>query len=440
MACTSVLSARYAADVPKDSHEALTIGRASRPRRTPLRPLPTMQKAAFQGCALHRLYPGQAAPHSLPADAGTQPRLPATQGGPRSPATRRLRAVSRDCDAPHPNAPEPPRTDSAKPGNQTAYRRAVTPTRIPRSFSLIYRTAGQPPEQSNRTSATPTPTPNSPDQKVPTKKRHPSSDHPRPLKITAPSHRRRAQALTAIDPWWCPPWNLYWQRGYYRARDAAASRPLRSERGFGALDDATARWLRIQCRTYDQLHPDLHHLLAGIGITAQTARALQVPPAAAKALRRAVTPAAPKPTPRPHAASEKLPRTRRARPAKAPTSPAVRHVPNLPPRPRAAASDTAPTWYRDSREPSSRPAPTQLNTATSPHPAPPGQTATPWAPGCSVSATAPNNAHATACPRYLLRGPAMGPLASGPGMTGSPCRTDDLGGGVTGPGRCRRRR
>ncbi|MFJ2967538.1 helicase associated domain-containing protein [Streptomyces collinus] len=81
----------------------------------------------------------------------------------------------------------------------------------------------------------------------------------------------RAQSLTAIDPW-CPPWNLYWQRGYYRARIAAASRPLRSERGFGALDDATARWLRIQCRTYDQLHPDQQRLLAEIGITAEVAR------------------------------------------------------------------------------------------------------------------------------------------------------------------------
>lgn len=34
-------------------------------------------------------------------------------------------------------------------------------------------------------------------------------------------------------------------------------------------------------------------------------------------------------------------------------------------------------------------------------------------------------------PRYLLRGPARGPLASGPGMTVAPCRTDDLGGGPT---------
>ncbi|PWJ07337.1 hypothetical protein DKG34_12245 [Streptomyces sp. NWU49] len=43
-------------------------------------------------------------------------------------------------------------------------------------------------------------------------------------------------------------------------------------------------------------------------------------------------------------------------------------------------------------------------------------------------------------PRYVFRGPARGPPASGPGMTVAPCRTDDLGGGVTGPGRCRRRR
>ncbi|GAA0899244.1 MULTISPECIES: TetR/AcrR family transcriptional regulator [Streptomyces violaceusniger group] len=43
-------------------------------------------------------------------------------------------------------------------------------------------------------------------------------------------------------------------------------------------------------------------------------------------------------------------------------------------------------------------------------------------------------------PRYLFRGPARGPLASGPGMTVPPCRRDDLGGGVTGSERCRWRR
>lgn len=43
-------------------------------------------------------------------------------------------------------------------------------------------------------------------------------------------------------------------------------------------------------------------------------------------------------------------------------------------------------------------------------------------------------------PRHGFSGPARGPLASGPGMTVPPCRTDDLEGGVTGPGRRRWRR
>src|SRR5690606_23615186 len=53
-----------------------------------------------------------------------------------------------------------------------------------------------------------------------------------------------------------------------------------------------------------------------------------------------------------------------------------------------------------------------------------------------VAGSAQHGGHASPCrhPRYVFRGPATGPLASGPGMTVSPCRTDDLGGGVTGPG------
>ncbi|MET9879166.1 DUF1643 domain-containing protein [Actinacidiphila glaucinigra] len=43
-------------------------------------------------------------------------------------------------------------------------------------------------------------------------------------------------------------------------------------------------------------------------------------------------------------------------------------------------------------------------------------------------------------PRYVFRGSAMEPLASGLGMTVSPCRRNDLGGGVTGPGGVRRSR
>jgi hypothetical protein len=83
----------------------------------------------------------------------------------------------------------------------------------------------------------------------------------------------RAQALTAIDPWWCPPWNLKWQRHYYRARDAAAGRRLQAENGFNALDDSgAADWLWRQCATYDELSEEQRQLLTGIGITPQVAR------------------------------------------------------------------------------------------------------------------------------------------------------------------------
>ncbi|MFB7459226.1 Helicase associated domain protein [Streptomyces sp. NPDC056188] len=83
----------------------------------------------------------------------------------------------------------------------------------------------------------------------------------------------RQQALHAIDPWWCPPWNLRWQRHYYRARDAAASRPLHPDNGFSDLDDSgTADWLWRQCATYDELHPEQRQLLTDIGITTEAAR------------------------------------------------------------------------------------------------------------------------------------------------------------------------
>ncbi|MER6474483.1 Helicase associated domain protein [Streptomyces collinus] len=83
----------------------------------------------------------------------------------------------------------------------------------------------------------------------------------------------RQQALHAIDPWWCPPWNLRWQRNYHRARDAAAGRILQAENGFDDLaDSGAADWLWRQCATYDELHPEQRQLLAGIGLTAEVAR------------------------------------------------------------------------------------------------------------------------------------------------------------------------
>ncbi|MGI3224978.1 Helicase associated domain protein [Streptomyces sp. GTA36] len=78
----------------------------------------------------------------------------------------------------------------------------------------------------------------------------------------------RVQALTAIDPWWNPPWNLYWQRHYYRARTAVTGQTLNPTNGFDDLDDAgIAAWLRRQCRDYPHLHPQQKDLLAGLGLT-----------------------------------------------------------------------------------------------------------------------------------------------------------------------------
>ncbi|QIK10953.1 helicase [Streptomyces sp. ID38640] len=131
----------------------------------------------------------------------------------------------------------------------------------------------------------------------------------------------RAQALAAIDPWWNPPWHLTWQRRYYRARNAAAGRPLHPKNGFDGLDAAAARWLRAQCRAYDQLHPDQQQLLADIGITTEVARTarehahatLKTPVTPVQAAR-AGTPAAPTGQRRTRRAAEpQRPRERRNR-------------------------------------------------------------------------------------------------------------------------------
>lgn len=88
-----------------------------------------------------------------------------------------------------------------------------------------------------------------------------------------PLPANRVQALTAIDPWWCPPWNIGWQRVYHRIRSAGSNRlPHHSFTSFAELDPADADWLRQQCATYDELHPDQQHLLTDIGLTPHMAR------------------------------------------------------------------------------------------------------------------------------------------------------------------------
>ncbi|MEU6236224.1 helicase associated domain-containing protein, partial [Kitasatospora sp. NPDC047058] len=61
------------------------------------------------------------------------------------------------------------------------------------------------------------------------------------------------QALTALDPWWNPPWDFAWQRIYQRVR-ADTTAPQAKE------------W--IQQQHWAQLHPEEQALLTGIGAVA----------------------------------------------------------------------------------------------------------------------------------------------------------------------------
>ncbi|AQW56568.1 helicase associated domain-containing protein [Streptomyces violaceusniger] len=83
----------------------------------------------------------------------------------------------------------------------------------------------------------------------------------------------RAAALDALDPWWNPPWNLWWQRIYHRAKALAqAGQPLTPERGFPGTTENLGTWLYEQCTTYSSLHPGQQRLLADLGLTQERAR------------------------------------------------------------------------------------------------------------------------------------------------------------------------
>ncbi|ASQ91930.1 hypothetical protein CGL27_00865 [Streptomyces sp. 11-1-2] len=95
------------------------------------------------------------------------------------------------------------------------------------------------------------------------------------------------QELVAIDPWWNPPWDLHWQRNYYRARDRM--RAVRRTDAAGDLPvgkNALGKWVKRQCTLYDTLHPDQQRLLAAIGITAEAAWARVAPRARASRWHR----------------------------------------------------------------------------------------------------------------------------------------------------------
>lgn len=84
----------------------------------------------------------------------------------------------------------------------------------------------------------------------------------------------RAAALDALDPWWNPPWNLWWQRIHHRAQaHVRAGQPLVPELGFRGTPEGLGEWLYDQCTDYHQLHPQQQRLLTDIGITPERARA-----------------------------------------------------------------------------------------------------------------------------------------------------------------------
>jgi hypothetical protein len=69
---------------------------------------------------------------------------------------------------------------------------------------------------------------------------------------------RTLQELTALDPWWNPPWPFAWQRHYHQCRTTLATgQPLPPE---------LKRWTRKQTGLWAELHPHQQGLLSSIGI------------------------------------------------------------------------------------------------------------------------------------------------------------------------------
>ncbi|MFE9968252.1 helicase associated domain-containing protein [Streptomyces sp. NPDC005525] len=97
----------------------------------------------------------------------------------------------------------------------------------------------------------------------------------------------RAAALHSLDPWWNPPWNLWWQRVYHRAQaHVRAGHFLAPELGFPGTREGLGEWLYDQCTAYHQLHPQQQRLLTDIGITPERARAAKPRRKNLKAVRR----------------------------------------------------------------------------------------------------------------------------------------------------------
>lgn len=71
---------------------------------------------------------------------------------------------------------------------------------------------------------------------------------------------RTLQELTALDPWWNPPWPFAWQRHYHECRTTRATGR--------SLPPELQRWTRKQITLWAELHPHQQALLAAVGVWA----------------------------------------------------------------------------------------------------------------------------------------------------------------------------
>ncbi|MFB7657848.1 MULTISPECIES: Helicase associated domain protein [unclassified Streptomyces] len=65
----------------------------------------------------------------------------------------------------------------------------------------------------------------------------------------------RTNALTALDPWWNPPWSITWQRAYHTARQQAEQKNTAA---------AAGEWHMAQHRRAHHLHPEQRRLLTNL--------------------------------------------------------------------------------------------------------------------------------------------------------------------------------
>ncbi|MFJ2162856.1 Helicase associated domain protein [Streptomyces sp. NPDC087856] len=65
----------------------------------------------------------------------------------------------------------------------------------------------------------------------------------------------RTAALTALDPWWNPPWPITWQRAYHAAHQ-----------DYRTAGTPAGEWLTAQRTRSDDLHPEQRRLLKELGL------------------------------------------------------------------------------------------------------------------------------------------------------------------------------